>query len=88
MNCLAKKKAPSSGLPYCPQPTPEWQKSVKSFFKITPRPKAENGHTSDTEENKENEEQSNRVSDDEVEEVEASKSSRSKGKGPASGKKS
>jgi len=35
------KKKPSSGLPYCPQPTPEWQKGIGHFFTITPKEKKE-----------------------------------------------
>ena len=73
---LAKKRLPSTGLPYCPQPTPEWQKSVRSFFSFTPKDN----------ENKENQVDADIVAIDEISDNNTSKKSR-KGKGPKKGKK-
>ena len=74
-----KKKGPSSGLPFCPQPTPEWQKGIQNFFTIIPR-KASTKDDENTENDKENVES-------DVMEVDGETENKSKGKGPAKGKK-
>lgn len=76
-----KKKGPSTGLPYCPQPTPEWQKSVKSFFTFTSK-KDVSTDDKEVDDDKENEQV---VTNDEEEES-PTRTKRSKGKQPQKGK--
>ncbi|KAF6018379.1 hypothetical protein EB796_023315 [Bugula neritina] len=77
----SKKKGPSTGLPYCPQPTPEWQKSVKSFFTFTSK-KDVSTDDKEVDDDKENEQV---VTNDEEEES-PTRTKRSKGKQPQKGK--
>lgn len=74
---VGKKKQPGSGLPFCPQPTPDWQKGIKNFFTITSNKKSEEDGSDNEKENVESE----------VMEVDEKTEIETKGKGSAKGKK-